>query len=73
MSPADLPRGLPKRQARFLLHLAQTSSLDRHDYQALTGASHSTARRDLAELLAVGLVRRSGVGRATRYSLPVSS
>jgi DeoR/GlpR family transcriptional regulator of sugar metabolism len=66
---ADLPKGLPKRQARFLLHLSLAPSLDRQDYQVVTGVSHTTARRDLAALIAAGHILRAGRGRGVRYSL----
>jgi len=69
MTLADLPRGLPQRQARFLLLLAQFPALDRGDYQTLSGVSHTTAERDLRALQAAGLIVRCGQGRATRYAL----
>ncbi|GEM_PF-3103777 len=70
MTLADLPRGLPKRCATFLLHLSVAPSLQRVDYQVLTGVSHTTAKRELSDMLAAGLIVRAGRGRATRYSLP---
>ena len=70
---ADLPKGLPKRHATFLLHLSLVPSLDRADYQSLTGVSHTTAKHDLRALLAAGLIARSGSGRAIRYSLTFSA
>ncbi|HEY8695476.1 MAG TPA: hypothetical protein VIR57_22325 [Chloroflexota bacterium] len=69
MTAADLPRGLPRRQACFLLHLANFPALDRRDYQALSGVSHTTAEHDLQALHAAGLIVRRGQGRATRYAL----
>jgi len=39
------------------------------DYQKLAGISHTTARQDLAELVAAGLIRRHGSARSCRYSL----
>lgn len=40
-------------------------------YAKLTGASKATASRDLADLLAKGLLRVQGVGKATRYAINV--
>jgi predicted HTH transcriptional regulator len=37
----------------------------------ITGASKATATRDLADLLAHGLLRVEGVGKATRYAVTV--
>jgi len=71
MTLEDLPRGLPKRWATFLLKLSIAPSLDRLDYQALNAVSHTTAKHDLAELRAAGLIVRSGRGRGTRYSVNI--
>jgi Fic family protein len=40
-------------------------------YAKITGASKATASRDLADLLANGLLRVDGVGKATRYAVNV--
>jgi hypothetical protein len=64
-----IPRGLPSRQTRFLCLLAARPSLTRADYQRLIEVSHNTAQRDLAELLAAGLVLRAGRGPRCRYGL----
>lgn len=40
-------------------------------YARITGASKATATRDLADLLAKGLLRVEGVGKATRYAVNV--
>ena len=40
-------------------------------YAKITGISKATATRDLADLLAHGLLRVEGVGKATRYALNV--
>ncbi|HEY8693543.1 MAG TPA: helix-turn-helix transcriptional regulator [Chloroflexota bacterium] len=66
---AILPRGMPGRQVRLLRQLALTPSLTRLDYQTLVGISHTTAKQDLTELLAAGLIDRYGRGRSCRYSL----
>jgi DeoR/GlpR family transcriptional regulator of sugar metabolism len=66
---SELPKGLSRHQATFLLHLSVAPSLQRLDYQALTGVSHTTAKRDLNLLIQTGLITRHGHGRSTRYSL----
>lgn len=40
-------------------------------YAKITGASKATATRDLSDLLAYGLLRVEGVGKATRYAVNV--
>ena len=40
-------------------------------YARITGTSKATASRDLADLLANGLLRVAGVGKATRYAVNV--
>ena len=40
-------------------------------YAKITGISKATATRDLADLLAHGLLRVEGVGKATRYAVNV--
>jgi Fic family protein len=40
-------------------------------YAKITGASKATASRDLTDLLAKGLLRVEGVGKATRYAVNV--
>lgn len=38
-------------------------------YQKLTGVSRATAKRDLDELVKLGLLKLEGAGRSTRYRL----
>ena len=40
-------------------------------YAKITGTSKATGTRDLADLLAKGLLRVEGVGKATRYAVNV--
>jgi Fic family protein len=40
-------------------------------YARITGTSKATATRDLTDLLAKGLLRVEGVGKATRYAVNV--
>ena len=42
-----------------------------HKYAKITNTSKATATRDLADLLANGLIRVEGVGKATRYCVNV--
>jgi len=70
--PSAVPRGLPRRQANLLAALAHHSSITRREYQTLAGITHTTAERDLASLVAAGLVIRLGLSRACRYALPDS-
>lgn len=64
-----LPRGLPARQTRFVCLLAARPSLTRADYQRLLRVSYATAKRDLADLVAAGLVLPLGRTRTRRYAL----
>ena len=41
------------------------------NYRTITGASESSAARDLAELVESGVLSRIGKARATRFSLVV--
>jgi predicted HTH transcriptional regulator len=61
--------GLLRRQAAFLRLLALHPSLTRAEYQAIAGISYNTARADLADLSARGLIARVGASSATRYAL----
>ena len=69
---ADLrrfPPGLMHRQACLLSFLTLSPSLTRAQYMSIAGISHNTAARDVAELLAAGLIRRVGRGPSSRYCL----
>ena len=63
------------RQERALLRIFRegpsgfSGGLSAGNYQTITGASPATAGRDLTELLELGVVRKSGVGKGTRYWL----
>jgi len=46
-------------------------SMTNEKYAKVTGTSKATATRDLADLLAHGLLRVEGVGKATRYAVNV--
>jgi Fic family protein len=63
------------RQERALLRLVAagpdgfTGGLSAGNYQRITGAPTATTTRDLAELVALGALRRQGERKSTRYYL----
>lgn len=72
----DRLRGqLNARQEKALLRVLREGpdgfegGLSAGNYTAITGAPPATARRDLAELVALGALRRSGERKGTRYWL----
>ena len=69
----DATRSAPMnlRQRRILNVLAERNVIDARSCLELFGVSEMTARRDLSELLHLGLVARVGKGRATHYTLSV--
>ena len=76
----DRLRGkLNNRQEKALLRLFQEGpegfrgGLSASKYVALTGASAATAGRDLAQLVELGALRRTGQLKGTRYWLPFGS
>lgn len=73
----DRLRGkLNERQEKALLRMMREGpegfrgGLSAGKYSSLTGATPATARRDLADLVAVGALVRTGQVRGTRYWLP---
>ena len=64
-----------QRQEKAILRITRegpagfTGGLSAGNYQRITGASPATAGRDLAELVELGALRRTGEGRGTRYWL----
>lgn len=73
----DSLRGrISERQERALLRVYREGpggfrgGLSAGKYQQITGASPATAGRDLSELVALGALRRTGVGKGTRYWVP---
>ncbi len=74
----DALRGrMNARQERALLRMFQegpagfASGMSSGNYQRITGAPPATARRDLADLVELGALRRTGTGKGTRYWLPL--
>lgn len=66
---------LNPRQEKALLRVFRegpagfTGGLSSKNYQTITGASPATAGRDLSELVALGAMIRTGVGKGSRYWL----
>ena len=74
----DALRGqLNVRQEKVLLRMFRegpsgfSGGLSAGNYQTITGASPATAGRDLSELVALGALRKSGIGKGTRYELVI--
>jgi DNA-binding NtrC family response regulator len=63
---------LSRRQRIALEHAKTTGSITRSKYQRLTGATERSARRELADLVARGLLRVCGRGRTCRYETTTS-
>ena len=59
--------GLNDRQRTAILEVIEQGRLTNADYQELTGASRTTARRDLEELVDKGLLVSRGKGRGAHY------
>ena len=55
------------RQRDAIVQVIAHGRLTNSEYQELTGASRTTARRDLEALIAKGLLQRNGKGRAAHY------
>ena len=58
---------LNERQVKVLPFIRQQARLSNSDYQAITGTTRATAKRDLEELVAKGLVVPKGRGRGAHY------
>ena len=72
---ARLRGRLNARQEKALLRLFEAGpegfagGLSAKNYRSITGAPSATATRDLADMVALGVLRRSGELKATRYFL----
>jgi DNA-binding NtrC family response regulator len=66
-SKAGIP--MQPRYADLFHILASGGSIRRAEYEAVAGISDRTARRDLEIFIAMGLVRKTGRGKSTVYSL----
>jgi ATP-dependent DNA helicase RecG len=59
--------GLNKRQQVLLAYLQEHESVSRAEYEQMLGISTITAKRDFNKLSAMGLVKKFGDSRLTRY------
>lgn len=76
----DTLRGkLNARQEKALLRMMREGpdgfegGLSAGNYSSITGAPPATARRDLAEMVELGALTRTGERKGTRYWLPIAS
>lgn len=60
---------LNERQIKAIRHLKTEGQISNMEYQKATGASRATTKRDLDELVKVGLLALQGAGRSTCYRL----
>ena len=60
---------LNDRQRKAVVRVMEQGLLTNTDYQELTGASRTTARRDLEELISKGVLVRQGEKRGVHYVL----
>ncbi len=71
LTPSLLARlGLNARQQQALQVLAQEGRLTNARYQAATGASRPTAKRDLEDMVTKRVLVPKGAGRGAHYELP---
>lgn len=61
--------GLNPRQAKALGLIRQQRRITTAEFQQVTGASRATAKRDLEDLVAKGLLLPAGAGRGAYYQL----
>ncbi len=62
--------GLNERQLAAMQAVRQQRRLTNAEYQRLTGASRPTAKRDLEDLVSLGLLVPGGAGRGAFYAVP---
>jgi len=69
--PADTPPGLNARQRKAFAAIAAQGQVTRGQYQALIGGNlpARTAIYDLQDLVAKGILQKTGRGPATHYVL----
>ena len=63
----DILYSRPERREMALEYVRTHGSISHKEYRTLTGASETTAIRDLAEMVSNGIVRRIGDGPRRRY------
>ena len=65
---AEKPRqAVGRNKSKMLTLLADRKFVDNRSYCDITGVSRSTALRELADLVAAGILIREGAGRGVRY------
>lgn len=65
---AEKPRqAVGRNKSKMLTLLADRKFVDNRSYCEITGVSRSTALRELADLVAAGILLREGAGRGVRY------
>jgi len=72
VSDVPSPRSLTWSQSEALRIVSERREVRRRDFMARCGISQELARRELVGLVALGLLRRVGHGRGSRY-LPWSA
>lgn len=70
--PKAAKDAISSRQSRFLESEKASREFTAEDYASTTGVSERQARRDLAQIEALGLLERRGKGPATTYRQPSS-
>lgn len=60
---------LNERQVKAIQFVKSNLRISNIEYQRLTGASRATAKRDLNEMVTLGLLNLDGAGRSTHYRL----
>jgi len=60
---------LNKRQVKAVQFLKSDIRITNTEYQKLTGVSRATAKRDLDEMVKLGLLKLEGAGRSAHYRL----
>jgi ATP-dependent DNA helicase RecG len=68
---SDRMKGLDlnERQIKAVQFLKSDLRITNTEYQKLTGVSRATAKRDLDQLVKLGLLKLEGAGRSSRYRL----
>jgi len=65
-------QGVKDRQIQALLYMKENGRITNKQYRELVKISDEAARKDLAELVEMGLISRHGRGRGTRYELSIT-
>lgn len=60
---------LNERQNKALLVIKEKGLISNSEYQKITGATRETSKRDLALMLKLGILHKTGEGKATKYSV----